>query len=205
MFLICGTSQIHEKLKQYEKYSPTPVLHSASYLAEDVGPFSFQSNQAKLTFLRILLMHYIDPKIWNTMVTFFYRQLAEELQNGPLQEDERELLLLLSTPHLKVQTEKWRLKTARPLNVSLWAALIFLQVEHWLHNPASEQASPPPITWIQTRPSIFLWSSDFVQVKAFLRGKTTETGTTDNIFCLYLCFWLSFFVSTLWIFFRLLP
>ncbi|XP_037546961.1 MAGUK p55 subfamily member 3 [Nematolebias whitei] len=54
--------KIHEKLKQYEKYSPTPVLHSASYLAED---------------------------------------LAEELQNGPLQEDERELLLLLSTPHLK--------------------------------------------------------------------------------------------------------
>ncbi|XP_013869379.1 MAGUK p55 subfamily member 3 isoform X1 [Austrofundulus limnaeus] len=54
--------KIHEKLKQYEKYSPTPVLHSASCLAED---------------------------------------LAEELQNGPLQEDERELLLLLSTPHLK--------------------------------------------------------------------------------------------------------
>uniref|UniRef100_A0A1A7WZ44 Membrane protein, palmitoylated 3 (MAGUK p55 subfamily member 3) n=2 Tax=Iconisemion striatum TaxID=60296 RepID=A0A1A7WZ44_9TELE len=54
--------KIHEKLRQYEKYSPTPVLHSASCLAED---------------------------------------LAEELQNGALQEDERELLLLLSTPHLK--------------------------------------------------------------------------------------------------------
>ncbi|XP_072229123.1 MAGUK p55 subfamily member 3-like isoform X1 [Leuresthes tenuis] len=54
--------KIHEKLKQYEKYSPTPVLHSASCLAQD---------------------------------------LAEELQNGPLEEDERELLLLLSTPHLK--------------------------------------------------------------------------------------------------------
>ncbi|XP_022598217.1 MAGUK p55 subfamily member 3-like isoform X2 [Seriola dumerili] len=54
--------KIHEKLKQYEKQSPTPVLHSASYLAED---------------------------------------LAEELQNGPLEDDERELLLLLSTPHLK--------------------------------------------------------------------------------------------------------
>uniref|UniRef100_A0A3B4VLX1 MAGUK p55 scaffold protein 3 n=1 Tax=Seriola dumerili TaxID=41447 RepID=A0A3B4VLX1_SERDU len=53
--------KIHEKLKQYEKQSPTPVLHSASYLAEDV----------------------------------------EELQNGPLEDDERELLLLLSTPHLK--------------------------------------------------------------------------------------------------------
>uniref|UniRef100_A0A1A8MTB0 Membrane protein, palmitoylated 3 (MAGUK p55 subfamily member 3) n=1 Tax=Nothobranchius pienaari TaxID=704102 RepID=A0A1A8MTB0_9TELE len=56
------TSSIHEKLRQYEKYSPTPVLHSASCLAED---------------------------------------LAEELQSGALQEDERELLLLLSTPHLK--------------------------------------------------------------------------------------------------------
>ncbi|XP_041829454.1 MAGUK p55 subfamily member 3-like isoform X2 [Melanotaenia boesemani] len=54
--------KIHEKLKQYEKYSPTPVLHSASCLAED---------------------------------------LAEELQNGPLEDDEQELLLLLSTPHLK--------------------------------------------------------------------------------------------------------
>ncbi|XP_062270350.1 MAGUK p55 subfamily member 3 isoform X2 [Platichthys flesus] len=53
---------IHEKLKLYEKQNPTPVLHSASCLAEDV---------------------------------------AEELQNGPLEEDERELLLLLSTPHLK--------------------------------------------------------------------------------------------------------
>ncbi|XP_062416168.1 MAGUK p55 subfamily member 3-like isoform X1 [Pungitius pungitius] len=54
--------KIHEKLKQYEKHSPTPVLHSATCLAED---------------------------------------LAEELQNGPLEDDERELLLLLSTPHLK--------------------------------------------------------------------------------------------------------
>ncbi|KAM6964571.1 MAGUK p55 subfamily member 3-like isoform 3-T3 [Tautogolabrus adspersus] len=54
--------KIHDKLRQYEKYSPTPVLHSASCLAED---------------------------------------LAEELQNGPLEDDERELLLLLSTPHLK--------------------------------------------------------------------------------------------------------
>ncbi|KAM6897177.1 LOW QUALITY PROTEIN: MAGUK p55 subfamily member 3-like [Xenentodon cancila] len=54
--------KIHEKLRQYVKYSPTPVLHSASCLAED---------------------------------------LAEELQNGPLDDDEQELLLLLSTPHLK--------------------------------------------------------------------------------------------------------
>uniref|UniRef100_A0A672JAZ8 Membrane protein, palmitoylated 3b (MAGUK p55 subfamily member 3) n=1 Tax=Salarias fasciatus TaxID=181472 RepID=A0A672JAZ8_SALFA len=54
--------KIHEKLKQYEKQSPTPVLHSASCLAED---------------------------------------LAEELQNGPLEDDERELLLLLNTPHIK--------------------------------------------------------------------------------------------------------
>ncbi|XP_028990661.1 MAGUK p55 subfamily member 3-like isoform X2 [Betta splendens] len=54
--------KIHDKLKQYEKQNPTPVLHSASCLAED---------------------------------------LAEELQCGPLEGDERELLLLLSTPHLK--------------------------------------------------------------------------------------------------------
>ncbi|KAA8581565.1 hypothetical protein FQN60_003146, partial [Etheostoma spectabile] len=54
--------KIHDKLKQYEKHSPTPILHSASCLAED---------------------------------------LAEELQSGPLEDDERELLLLLSTPHLK--------------------------------------------------------------------------------------------------------
>ncbi|XP_031699339.1 MAGUK p55 subfamily member 3-like [Anarrhichthys ocellatus] len=54
--------KIHDKLKQYEKRSPTPVLHSATCLAED---------------------------------------LAEELQSGPLENDERELLLLLSTPHFK--------------------------------------------------------------------------------------------------------
>ncbi|XP_070707923.1 MAGUK p55 subfamily member 3-like [Pempheris klunzingeri] len=54
--------KIHDKLRQYEKQSPTPVLHSASCLAED---------------------------------------LAEELQSGALEDDERELLLLLSTPHLK--------------------------------------------------------------------------------------------------------
>ncbi|KAM9336091.1 MAGUK p55 subfamily member 3-like [Symphorus nematophorus] len=54
--------KIHDRLRQYEKHSPTPVLHSASCLAED---------------------------------------LAEELQNGAMEDDERELLLLLSTPHLK--------------------------------------------------------------------------------------------------------
>nr|XP_057917512.1 MAGUK p55 subfamily member 3 isoform X2 [Doryrhamphus excisus] len=54
--------KIHDKLKQYEKQSPSPVLHSASCLAED---------------------------------------LTEELQDGPLEEDEKELLLLLSAPHLK--------------------------------------------------------------------------------------------------------
>uniref|UniRef100_A0A3Q4AAM8 Uncharacterized protein n=1 Tax=Mola mola TaxID=94237 RepID=A0A3Q4AAM8_MOLML len=53
--------KIHDRLRQYEKHSPTPVLHSASCLAENV----------------------------------------EELQNGPLEDDERELLLLLSTPHIK--------------------------------------------------------------------------------------------------------
>ncbi|XP_041732630.1 MAGUK p55 subfamily member 3 isoform X3 [Coregonus clupeaformis] len=54
--------KIHEKLRQYERQSPIPVLHSASCLAED---------------------------------------LAEEIQNGPMEGDERELLLLLSAPHLK--------------------------------------------------------------------------------------------------------
>uniref|UniRef100_A0A8D3C931 MAGUK p55 scaffold protein 3b n=1 Tax=Scophthalmus maximus TaxID=52904 RepID=A0A8D3C931_SCOMX len=52
--------KIHEKLKQYEKHSPTPVLHSASCLAEDVGASCPQISTAR-----------------------------------------RELLLLLSTPHLK--------------------------------------------------------------------------------------------------------
>lgn len=33
-------------------------------------------------------------------------QLAEELQNKPLEEDERELLHLLSTPHIKVHTRR---------------------------------------------------------------------------------------------------
>ncbi|XP_066521575.1 MAGUK p55 subfamily member 3 isoform X2 [Hoplias malabaricus] len=54
--------RIHERLRQYEHQSPTPVLHSAACLAEDV---------------------------------------AEELQNGPLEGDEKELLTLLTTPHVK--------------------------------------------------------------------------------------------------------
>ncbi|XP_059203988.1 MAGUK p55 subfamily member 3 isoform X2 [Centropristis striata] len=54
--------KIHEKLRQYERQSPTPVLHSASSLAEDV---------------------------------------AEELQGGPMSTEEKELLHLLTSPHLK--------------------------------------------------------------------------------------------------------
>ncbi|XP_039596619.1 MAGUK p55 subfamily member 3 [Polypterus senegalus] len=54
--------KIHEKLRQYERQSPTPVLHSAASLADDV---------------------------------------AEELQSGPMSVDEKELLQLLTGPHLK--------------------------------------------------------------------------------------------------------
>uniref|UniRef100_A0A8C7PH63 MAGUK p55 scaffold protein 3a n=1 Tax=Oncorhynchus mykiss TaxID=8022 RepID=A0A8C7PH63_ONCMY len=54
--------QIHERLRQYERQSPTPVLHSAASLAEDV---------------------------------------AEELQSGPMSVEEKELLQLLTSPHLK--------------------------------------------------------------------------------------------------------
>ncbi|XP_035380281.1 MAGUK p55 subfamily member 3 isoform X2 [Electrophorus electricus] len=54
--------KIHENLRQYERQSPTPVLHSASSLAEDV---------------------------------------AEELQSGPMSAEEKELLQLLTSPHLR--------------------------------------------------------------------------------------------------------
>nr|XP_033774078.1 MAGUK p55 subfamily member 3 [Geotrypetes seraphini] len=54
--------KIHEKLFQYERQSPVPVLQSATALAEDV---------------------------------------IEELQGTPLCSEEKELLQLLSTPHLK--------------------------------------------------------------------------------------------------------
>eukprot|EP00074_Homo_sapiens_P100585 XP_016880144.1 MAGUK p55 subfamily member 3 isoform X3 [Homo sapiens] len=54
--------KIHEKLRYYERQSPTPVLHSAVALAEDV---------------------------------------MEELQAASVHSDERELLQLLSTPHLR--------------------------------------------------------------------------------------------------------
>ncbi|XP_068434521.1 MAGUK p55 subfamily member 3 isoform X3 [Clinocottus analis] len=54
--------KIHEKLRQYERQSPAPVLHSASSLAEDV---------------------------------------VEELQSGPMSTEEKELLHLLTSPHLK--------------------------------------------------------------------------------------------------------
>uniref|UniRef100_A0A8C9LMP2 L27 domain-containing protein n=1 Tax=Piliocolobus tephrosceles TaxID=591936 RepID=A0A8C9LMP2_9PRIM len=52
---------IHEKLRYYERQSPTPVLHSAVALTEDVM----------------------------------------ELQAASVHSDERELLQLLSTPHLR--------------------------------------------------------------------------------------------------------
>uniref|UniRef100_A0A8K9XM80 MAGUK p55 scaffold protein 3a n=1 Tax=Oncorhynchus mykiss TaxID=8022 RepID=A0A8K9XM80_ONCMY len=51
--------KIHEKLRQYERQSPTPVLHSAASL------------------------------------------VAEELQSGPMSVEEKELLQLLTSPHLK--------------------------------------------------------------------------------------------------------
>uniref|UniRef100_A0A452GV99 Uncharacterized protein n=2 Tax=Gopherus agassizii TaxID=38772 RepID=A0A452GV99_9SAUR len=54
--------KIHEKLHHYERQSPTPVLHSAAALAEDV---------------------------------------IEELQTTPVNNEEKELLQLLSTPHLR--------------------------------------------------------------------------------------------------------
>ncbi|XP_017274944.1 MAGUK p55 subfamily member 3 isoform X1 [Kryptolebias marmoratus] len=54
--------KIHEKLRQYERQSPAPVLDSAASLAEDV---------------------------------------AEELQGGPMSTEEKELLHLLTSPHLK--------------------------------------------------------------------------------------------------------
>ncbi|XP_074834824.1 MAGUK p55 subfamily member 3 isoform X1 [Carettochelys insculpta] len=54
--------KIHEKLRHYERQSPTPVLHSAAALAEDV---------------------------------------IEELQTTPVNNEEKELLQLLSTPHLR--------------------------------------------------------------------------------------------------------
>ncbi|NXX43543.1 MPP3 protein, partial [Tricholaema leucomelas] len=54
--------KIHEKLHHYERQSPTPVLHSATGLVEDV---------------------------------------IEELQTAPVNNEEKELLQLLSTPHLR--------------------------------------------------------------------------------------------------------
>ncbi|XP_062294742.1 MAGUK p55 subfamily member 3 isoform X1 [Scomber scombrus] len=62
--------KIHEKLRQYERQSPTPVLHSAATLAEDVS-------------------------------TPHNLQVAEELQSGPMSTEEKELLQLLTSPHLK--------------------------------------------------------------------------------------------------------
>ncbi|CAL9692975.1 unnamed protein product [Knipowitschia caucasica] len=54
--------KIHEKLRQYERQSPSPILHTAASLAEDV---------------------------------------AEELQCGPMSTEEKELLHLLTSPHMK--------------------------------------------------------------------------------------------------------
>ncbi|XP_038183929.1 MAGUK p55 subfamily member 3 isoform X1 [Arvicola amphibius] len=68
--------KIHEKLRYYERQSPTPVLHSAMALAEDVSP--------RLSYSCLLLL-----------------QVMEELQATSVHSDEKELLQLLSTPHLR--------------------------------------------------------------------------------------------------------
>ncbi|XP_078393997.1 MAGUK p55 subfamily member 7 isoform X1 [Cetorhinus maximus] len=54
--------KIHEKLQQYERQSPTPILHNAATLADD---------------------------------------LTEDLHNAPMNNEIRELVKLLSQPHLK--------------------------------------------------------------------------------------------------------
>ncbi|XP_068385860.1 MAGUK p55 subfamily member 3 isoform X1 [Eschrichtius robustus] len=65
--------KIHEKLRYYERQSPTPVLHSAVALAE-------------------------DPSVAFSLLS---PQVMEELQAASMHSDERELLHLLSTPHLR--------------------------------------------------------------------------------------------------------
>lgn len=178
--------QIHEKLRQYERQSPIPVLHSASSLAEDVSLshlhpclllHSHQSQWvsssweamlvSKVNFnvlkvlnhpdvhllkLHILLLsrshqlsaretadlsclllifscvavyvsvcnystlncsvHYQQPidihrfipgqGLW--FMCDFNWQVAEELQSGPMSTEEKELLHLLTSPHLKVNS-----------------------------------------------------------------------------------------------------
>lgn len=103
--------QIHDKLRQYEKHSPTPVLHSAACLAEDVSAV-FTNKKKKILVklelnVRVLKVYFqqdVAQMLWTSDVSGSKCQLAEELQNGPLEDDERELLLLLNTPHLKVRT-----------------------------------------------------------------------------------------------------
>lgn len=90
--------QIHEKLKQYQNVSPTPVLDSASCLAEDVSATYSDKTEnptERLELRHVFVFHLVT-------VVFLLVQLTEELQNGALDDDERELLLLLTTPHLKV-------------------------------------------------------------------------------------------------------
>lgn len=103
---VCCTSQIHDKLRQYEKHSPTPVLHSASCLAEDVGAILFNISQwdksLELNNIAIKCQQNNYCNAWEDCFLILNHQLAEELQNGAMEDDERELLLLLTTPHLKV-------------------------------------------------------------------------------------------------------
>nr|XP_034991472.1 MAGUK p55 subfamily member 3 isoform X2 [Zootoca vivipara] len=70
--------KIHEKLCHYERQSPVPVLHSASALAEDTLPCP-----------------------WMISLSLSLFKVIEELQTTPMNNDEKELLQLLSTPHLR--------------------------------------------------------------------------------------------------------
>ncbi|CAG5897337.1 unnamed protein product [Menidia menidia] len=81
--------KIHEKLRQYERQSPTPVLHSASSLAEDRAAACPACT------------HVHSEGRDCTGFCFAPLQVAEELQSGPMSSEEKELLHLLTSPHLK--------------------------------------------------------------------------------------------------------
>lgn len=125
--------QIHEKLRQYERQSPTPVLHSASCLAEDVSSALRQHLKGKL-FLKVAesswssssqsphpaALSLVLRKVLSSAASHVGYwsctlhcvcthaslccdlKVAEELQSGPMSTDEKELLHLLTSPHLKV-------------------------------------------------------------------------------------------------------
>lgn len=67
--------QIHEKLRQYERQSPTPVLHSAASLAEDVSlSYTYTCTHTHHTHAHSKLLFHLGTAVSNSELAQMEKQ-----------------------------------------------------------------------------------------------------------------------------------